>query len=118
MEKKYESLTLVEFSDNFPMTSPVMIVYGRETNDAGNHSFKPFFEDHFEDHIAPEAQIKTDEWTGYLPLKKNYQNLQQIPSGKKGENFQLMHRSIMLFKAWLRGTHHAVDHLQAYLVVP
>ena len=73
--------------------------------------FKPLFEDH----IAPEAQIKTDEWTGYLPLKKNYQNLQQIPSGKKGENFQLMHRSIMMFKAWLRGTHHAVDHLQAYL---
>ena len=88
-----------------------MIMYGRETNDAGNHSFKPFFEDHFEDHIAPEAQIKTDEWTGYLPLKKNYQNLQQIPSGKKGKNFQLMHRSIMMFKAWLRGTHHAVDHL-------
>ena len=59
-----------------------------------NQSFKPFFEDH----IAPEAQIKTDEWTGYLPLKKNYQNIQQIPSGKKGENFQLMHRSIMMFK--------------------
>ena len=62
-------------------------MYGRETNDAGNHSFKPFFEDHFEDHIAPEAQIKTGEWTGYLPLKKNYQHLQQIPSGKKGKNF-------------------------------
>ena len=86
-------------------------MYGREINDASNQYFKPFFEDH----IAPEAQIKTDEWTGYLPLKKNYQNLQQIPSGKKGENFQLMHRSIMLFKVWLRGTHHAVDHLQAYL---
>ena len=70
-------------------------MYGRETNDAGKQSFKPFFKDH----IAPEAQIKTDEWTGYLPLKKNYQHLQQIPSGKKGENFQLMHRSIMMFKA-------------------
>ena len=89
-------------------------MYGREINDAGNQSFKPFFEDH----IAPEAQIKTHEWTGYLPLKKNYQNLQQIPSGKKGENFQLMHRSIMRFKAWLRGTHHAVEHLQAYLDTP
>ena len=86
-------------------------MYGRETNDASKQSFKPFFEDH----IAPEAQIKTDEWTGYLPLKKNYQNLQQIPSRKKGKNFQLMHRSSMMFKAWLRGTHHAVDHLQAYL---
>ena len=86
-------------------------MYGREINDAGNQSFKPFFEDH----IAPEAQIKTDEWTGYLPLKKNYQHLQQIPSGKKGKNFPDMHRTIMMFKVWLRGTHHAVDHLQAYL---
>ena len=51
----------------------------------------------------------------YGSLKETYQNLKQIPSGKKGENFPNMHRSIMLFKAWLRGTHHAVDHLQAYL---
>ena len=35
--------------------------------------------------------------------------------GEEGRNFQLMHRSIMMFKVWLRGTHHAVDHLQAYL---
>ena len=47
--------------------------------------------------------------------KRDLSNLKQIPSGKKGENFPDMHRSIMLFKAWLRGTHHAVDHLQAYL---
>ena len=80
-------------------------MYGREINDASKQSFKPFFEDH----ITSEAQIKTDEWTGYLPLKKNYQHLQQIPSGKKGENFQLMHRSIMMFKALLHGTHHAPD---------
>ena len=58
-------------------------MYGRETNEASKQYFKPFFEDH----ITSEAQIKTDEWTGYLPLKKNYQNLQQIPSGKKGKNF-------------------------------
>ena len=43
-------------------------MYGRETNEASKQYFKPFFEDH----IAPEAQIKTDEWTGYLPLKKNW----------------------------------------------
>ena len=60
-------------------------MYGREINDAGNQSFKPFFEDH----IAPEAQIKTDEWTGYGSLKETYQNLKQIPSGKKGETFSL-----------------------------
>ena len=69
-------------------------MYGREINDASNQSFKPFFEDH----IAPEAEIKTDEWTGYGPLKETYQNLKQIPSGKKGENFPNMHRTIMMFK--------------------
>ena len=35
--------------------------------------------------IAPEASVKTDEWTGYGPLKKEFVNLEQVPSGKKGE---------------------------------
>ncbi|MBQ9213782.1 MAG: transposase, partial [Bacteroidales bacterium] len=42
-------------------------------------------------------------------------NLTQKPSGKKGGNFPLMHRFIMTFKAWLRGTHHHVNNLQAYI---
>lgn len=65
--------------------------------------------------IAPSAQIKTDKWTGYKPLKKDFVNLVQVPSGKKGENFPDLHRTIMMFKGWLRGIHHNVNYLQAYI---
>ena len=33
----------------------------------------------------------------------------------KGENFKQMHRVIMMFKSWLRGTHHSVMYLQPYI---
>lgn len=67
------------------------------------------------DHISPKAQITTDQWTGYTPLAKDFENLIQIPSGKKGCNFPEMHRIIMLLKSWLRGVHHHVNDLQDYL---
>ena len=86
-------------------------MYARVIEDGSSGSMKPFFEDH----ISPQAKITTDEWKGYSPLKEDFPHLEQIPSGKKGENFPDMHRAIMMFKAWLRGTHHSVKHLQSYL---
>lgn len=65
--------------------------------------------------IEPSAQIKTDQWQGYKPLKGEFEGLEQIPSGKKGGNFPELHRAIMGFKSWLRGIHHSVEHLQAYI---
>jgi predicted RNA-binding Zn-ribbon protein involved in translation (DUF1610 family) len=65
--------------------------------------------------IESDAIIKADEWTGYKPLKKDFVNLSQIKSGKKGENFPDLHRVIMGFKGWLRGMHHHAKHLQAYI---
>lgn len=65
--------------------------------------------------ITPEASIRTDEWTGYRPLKKEFVNLEQVPSGNKGENFPDLHRVIMGFKGWLRGIHHHTEYLQAYV---
>ena len=61
------------------------------------------------------AEVKTDKWSGYKPLKADFPNLFQIPSGKKGEGFPDLHRAIMGFKGWLRGMHHQVEHLQAYI---
>jgi hypothetical protein len=66
-------------------------------------------------HVDPTSQVKTDEWTGYSPLKANFAGLKQVPSGKKGEHFPKMHRVIMGFKGWLRGMHHSVKRLQCYL---
>lgn len=65
--------------------------------------------------IDADAEIKTDEWTGYTPLKKHFKNLYQVASGKKGENFPDLHRVIMGFKGWLRGMHHHAEHLQSYV---
>ncbi|MDR3189278.1 MAG: IS1595 family transposase, partial [Prevotellaceae bacterium] len=65
--------------------------------------------------IAKKAKVRADSWQGYSPLKKDFENLQQIPSGKKGGNFPEIHRTIMMFKAWLRGIHHSVADLQAYI---
>ena len=48
--------------------------------------------------IKKEAKITTDEWTGYKPLDKEFENMNHIKSGKKGENFPELHRVIMNFK--------------------
>ena len=65
--------------------------------------------------IDINAQIKTDKWRGYSPLVKDFKNLLQVDSGKKGGNFPDLHRCIMGFKGWLRGMHHQVENLQAYI---
>jgi transposase-like protein len=65
--------------------------------------------------IKAETNVKTDKWLGYRPLKNNFENLRQLSAGDKGGNFPEIHRTIMMFKAWLRGTHHRVKDLQAYI---
>jgi hypothetical protein len=65
--------------------------------------------------IELSANIKTDQWTGYTPLSHDFENLIQVPSGKKGNNFPDLHRAIMIFKGWLRGMHHNVEYLQSYI---
>jgi hypothetical protein len=67
------------------------------------------------DHISKKANITTDKLTGYQPLKKDFENLEQIYSGDKGGNFPELHRVIMNLKSWLRGVHHHVWDLQDYL---
>lgn len=80
-----------------------------------NHSSAKELGDFMKDNIDTNTEIKTDKWSGYTPLKKEFDNLYQVPSGKKGENFPDLHRVIMGFKGWLRGVHHHATHLQAYI---
>ncbi len=65
--------------------------------------------------IDPKANITTDLWAGYKPLKSDFENIKHVKSGKKGENFKDLHRVIMNFKGWLRGVHHHVTDLQEYI---
>ena len=57
----------------------------------------------FEKHISADAEITTDEWTGYRPLSKDY-NLAQIPSSG-GQNFKQLHHIIHQIKSWIRTTY-------------
>jgi hypothetical protein len=68
-----------------------------------------------EEMFQKEANITTGEWTGYKPLDGEFENMNHIKSGKKGEIFPELHRGIMNFKAWLRVLHHHVEDLQDYI---
>ena len=69
----------------------------------------------FDSHISSESTVKTDKWTGYSPLKKEWDIEQEKSRG--GENFELMNRFVMGLKGWCRGIYHRVTgiYLQAYL---
>jgi hypothetical protein len=86
--------------------------YAQVIQSASGEEFKPFFESY----IDKTANVITDEWLGYLPLKMDFPNLRQIPS-KEGENFPDLHIHIMNLKGWLRGIHHhcSEERLQGYL---
>jgi len=84
--------------------------YAKHIENSGTKQLKVFFEDH----ISKEANVKTDNWRGYSPLKNQYINLVQEVSDN-GKNFPLIHRQIMMFKAWLRGIHHSCKYFQRYL---
>lgn len=86
-------------------------MYGRVIETAGKENLKHFMQDH----IKAEANVRTDKWTGYTGLNKEFPNIIREKSEKKGKNFPQLHRSIMMFKAWLRGVHHSVEHLQSYI---
>ncbi|MFH2141206.1 MAG: IS1595 family transposase [Bacteroidota bacterium] len=86
--------------------------YAKVIEAASAKEFKPFFESH----IDKTARVITDEWNGYIPLKKDYPALMQIPSNE-GKNFSDLHLHIMNLKGWLRGIHHhcSKERLQGYL---
>ena len=86
-------------------------MYAKVISKAGSKQLKPFMQAH----IKPDADIRTDGWAGYTPLRKDSKKLVQEKSEAKGQNFAWLHRVIMGFKGWLRGIHHHANHLQAYL---
>jgi len=87
-------------------------VYAQVIDHASSKEFRPFFETY----ISKDAHVITDVWKGYLTLKKDYPNLEQIPS-EKGKGMQQLHIHIMNIQGWLRGIHHhcSKERLQGYL---
>lgn len=67
-------------------------------------------------YVSKEAEIISDEWRGYIPLKSEFKKLEQIASDD-GKNFKDIHIHIMNIKSWLRGIHHhcTEERMQGYL---
>ena len=85
-------------------------VYVKSIDDYSAKSLTPIFEEH----ISATAQIVTDKWRGYSPLKKQYNIKQKL--SENGKNFKELHIVIMQLKSWLRAkpTHVTKWHIQAY----
>lgn len=86
--------------------------YARVIDDASSKSLQCLFDEH----IARDAHVVTDEWNGYLPIMKLYPNMERRKS-EEGNNFPDLHIHIMNIKGWLRGIHHhcTKEQLQGYL---
>ena len=67
-------------------------------------------------YVDRKAHVVADEWRGYLPLKKEYPNM-ELRKSEDGKNFKDIHIHIMNMKGWLRGIHHhcSKEHMQGYL---
>jgi transposase-like protein len=94
------------------VTDGVGRAYAQVIENSSSKEFRPFFNDY----ISKDAKVITDEWRGYLPLKKEYTNMKQVTSNN-GKNFLDLHIHIMNLKGWLRGIHHhcSKEQLQGYL---
>jgi len=57
----------------------------------------------FEKHISQEAEVTTDCWKGYRPLKEEYDIIQVESNG--GMNFKALHTMIHQVKSWIRTTY-------------
>jgi hypothetical protein len=67
-------------------------------------------------YVSKDAEVISDKWKGYTPLKKDFKNLKQVAS-EDGKNFKELHIHIMNIKGWLRGIHHhcSKKRMQNYL---
>lgn len=69
----------------------------------------------FDNYISIKANVKTDKWSGYVPIAKNY-NIEQKYSDK-GASMKQMHTIIHQLKSWLRSTYSWIheEHIEKYL---
>lgn len=68
----------------------------------------------FDHHISKEANVVTDEWTGYKPLSKEY-NISQVKSNTR--TFYQINTIIHQLKSWLRSVYSWMHewHITRYL---
>jgi transposase-like protein len=104
--KKAKAICAVELTKN----KGVKRVYIKSIKDYSSKSLKTIFNSH----ISSTAEVVTDQWRGYGPLKKEYKITQQKSDG--GKAFIIMHTIIHQVKSWIRTTFAHVNkgHIQDY----
>ena len=92
--KKKKIVCAVELTDE----GKVKRFYALKIEDFSAKSLRTIFDKH----IDKSAEVVTDDWKGYRPIKDF--NIKQIPSDK-GKNFPVLHTMIHQVKSWLRTTY-------------
>jgi len=92
--KKKKVVCAVELTDQ----GKVKRFYALKIKDFSAKSLRTIFDKH----IDKSAQVTTDDWKGYRPIKDF--NITQIPSNK-GKSFPILHTMIHQVKSWLRTTY-------------
>ena len=105
--KKKKLVVAVELSDK----GKVKRVYFNKLKDYSAKSLQVIFDNH----ISPQAKIKTDKWSGYKPISKKYNITQELSAG--GSSMQQLHTIIHQVKSWLRSTYSWMHkgHIESYL---
>jgi transposase-like protein len=85
--------------------------YGKVIENYSTKELTPIFEEK----IDKDAKIKTDKWSSYKPIAKEF-DIEGIKS-QGGVNFKELNTLVMLFKTWIRGIHHRVSkkNIQNYI---
>lgn len=83
--KKKKAVIAVELNKS----RQIKRVYVRSIDDYSAKSLTPIFEEH----ISKTAQVVTDKWRGYEPLKEQYTIEQRLSN--QGKNFKELHIIIM-----------------------
>jgi len=104
--KKKKAVCAVEYTDE----GKVKRMYSLSIDNFSATELKKIFDKH----IDKQAQVTTDKWKGYNPLKKDY-TITQIESDH-GMNFKKLHTMIHQIKSWIRTTYSWVspEHINRY----
>ena len=89
----FKGQSLLEFTERFKTD---LDCYALKIPDFSSKSLRTIFDKH----ISKTAQVTTDEWKGYKPIKDF--DITQI-SSNDGKNFSTLHKIIHQVKSWIRG---------------
>lgn len=105
--KKKKAVTALQLDEN----KKVKRMYIRQIDNFSASELEGIFQRH----ISKQAEVRTDGWRGYSPIKtKGYAIIQEQSDG--GKNFKILHTMIQQVKSWIRTTYCWVSdqHIQRY----